>query len=77
MQPYPGPNSVIVMDNCHIHKHPDITELIESQYVISHNVVVVRTNTTFYSEMQYEFLLPYLPDLNPIELTFSKMKHVL
>lgn len=33
-QPYPGPNSVIVMDNCCIHKVPDITELIESRYVI-------------------------------------------
>ena len=34
MQPYPSPNSVIVMDNCHIHKHLDITEMIESWYVI-------------------------------------------
>lgn len=28
MQPYPAPNSVIVMDNCRIHKHPAILELI-------------------------------------------------
>jgi hypothetical protein len=34
MQPYPEPNSVIVMDNCRIHKHPSILELIESRYVI-------------------------------------------
>ncbi|KIK75943.1 hypothetical protein PAXRUDRAFT_171217, partial [Paxillus rubicundulus Ve08.2h10] len=32
MQPYPSQNSVIVMDNCHIHKHPDIQEMIESRY---------------------------------------------
>jgi hypothetical protein len=32
MQQYP-PNSVLVMDNCHIHKHPSIQELIESQFV--------------------------------------------
>jgi hypothetical protein len=31
MQPFPVPNSVIVMDNCRIHKHPDIQELIESR----------------------------------------------
>ena len=31
MQPFPAPNSVIVMDNCCIHKHPDIQNLIESR----------------------------------------------
>ena len=34
MQPFPAPNSVIVMDNCRIHKHPSIVELIESWYGI-------------------------------------------
>ena len=33
MQPFPAPNSVIVIDNCHIHKHEDILNLIGSQYV--------------------------------------------
>ena len=28
---FSAPNSVIVIDNCHIHKHPDIQNLIESQ----------------------------------------------
>jgi hypothetical protein len=31
MEPFPAPKSVIVMDNCRIHKHPEILELIESQ----------------------------------------------
>jgi len=31
MQPFPAPNSVIVMDNCRIHKHPAILELIEQR----------------------------------------------
>ncbi len=31
MQPFPSPNSVIVMDNCKIHKSPEIKELIESR----------------------------------------------
>ena len=31
MQPYPGPNSVIVMDNCRIHKHPDIINMINER----------------------------------------------
>lgn len=37
MQPFPLPNSVIVMDNCRIHKHPSILELIESRYVFSNH----------------------------------------
>ena len=34
MQPYPGPNSIIVMDNCRIHKHPRIQEMIRDRYFI-------------------------------------------
>ncbi|KIO09221.1 hypothetical protein M404DRAFT_132524, partial [Pisolithus tinctorius Marx 270] len=34
MNPFPAVNSVIVMDNCQIHKHPDIQQLIESKYVV-------------------------------------------
>lgn len=34
MEPFPSQNSVIVMDNCHIHKHPDILEMIESRCVM-------------------------------------------
>lgn len=31
MNPFPGPNSVIVMDNCRIHKSPLIVEMIEAR----------------------------------------------
>jgi hypothetical protein len=31
MNPFPRPNSVIVMDNCHIHKGADIAKMIEEQ----------------------------------------------
>ena len=30
MTPYPGPRSVLVMDNARIHHHEDITDLVES-----------------------------------------------
>ncbi|KIK93041.1 hypothetical protein PAXRUDRAFT_145949, partial [Paxillus rubicundulus Ve08.2h10] len=28
MEPFPTPNSVIVMDNCSIHKHPNVQALV-------------------------------------------------
>ena len=31
MQPFPAPNSVLMMDNCRIHKHPTIKSLIETR----------------------------------------------
>jgi len=57
MQPYPAPNSVVVMDNCRIHKHPRIQAMIQAR------------------GMRCEFLPPYSPDYNPIELAFSCMKY--
>lgn len=33
MQPFPAPNSVIVMDNCRIHKDPLLLDMITSRYV--------------------------------------------
>ncbi|KAF8593230.1 hypothetical protein BDV93DRAFT_458889, partial [Ceratobasidium sp. AG-I] len=33
MSPFPGPNSVIVMDNCRIHKNPAILEKIITRCV--------------------------------------------
>ncbi|KIO16634.1 hypothetical protein M407DRAFT_53523, partial [Tulasnella calospora MUT 4182] len=33
MQPFPNPNSVLVMDNCAIHKIAGIQELVEERQV--------------------------------------------
>ena len=37
MQPYPAPNSVIVMDNCQIHKHPEIQQRILERWCTKQN----------------------------------------
>jgi transposase len=72
MNPWPQPNSTIVMDNCQIHKDHDILEMIEARYV--------RCPSTYHgadmdpSGMKYLFLPPYSPDFNPIELAFSAIK---
>ena len=44
MNPWPARNSVIVMDNCAIHKVPEVRELIESRYVchICYQLLLIR-----------------------------------
>jgi hypothetical protein len=39
MQPYLAPNSVIVMDNCRIHKHPHIQAMVQERHVIIFSLV--------------------------------------
>lgn len=49
MQPYPGPNSVIVMDNCKIHKREDILQAISERYVHLWSCLVYSSTEGFYS----------------------------
>ena len=77
MQPYPHPRSVIVLDNCKIHKDPRILNAITSAQVLSSLAYILSLCvliTVFPSGMRYEFLPPYSPDLNPIELSFNDIK---
>jgi hypothetical protein len=73
MQPFSAKNSVIVLDNAHIHKHPWIKEKIEEQYKFLLHTACHTINYS-YSGMQVMFLPPYSPDYNPIELAFSVIK---
>lgn len=50
MQPFPAPNSVIVMDNCVIHKAPEIRELIESRYVNFSFAISCKNDTEYVLE---------------------------
>ena len=34
MTPFPGPNSVIIMDNCRIHRAQAIREMIEERFAM-------------------------------------------
>ncbi|KAF8575005.1 hypothetical protein K439DRAFT_1371001, partial [Ramaria rubella] len=36
MNPFLGPNSVIIMDNCQIHKSPEVLNMITERYVFYH-----------------------------------------
>jgi len=72
MNPFPGPNSVIVMDNCRIHRSRAIREMIEEQLVIQCFGFPAADWSS--RGMVCEFLPGYSPDFNPIELAFSKFK---
>jgi transposase len=75
---YPGPRSVLILDNCNIHHAEEIRELVEDQagelgpfypkYVVIVSLVV---------GCKLIFLPPYSPDLNPIEQAFSAIKSYL
>lgn len=64
MAPYPGPRSVLVLDNCRIH-HAERAELDS----ILHNIDGVGGRALLL------FLAPYSPIDNPIEFGFSVLKN--
>lgn len=76
MQPWPRPNSVLVMDNASIHKVPGIREVVEARYVIflhpCNSLISIHD-----SGMRLVYLPTYSPDFNPIEEGFSAIKATL
>jgi transposase len=70
--PFPGPLSVLIMDNARIHHGEGILALSEqfSKDVSSYFRLFLKISI----DIRIEFLPPYSPDLNPIEEAFSKVK---
>jgi len=56
MNPHPGKNSVLVLDNARIHHNSEWIAVVKSM------------------GCHVEFLPPYSPDFNPIELAFGQIK---
>jgi transposase len=71
--PYPGPRSVIVLDNCSIHHAEAIRCLVEDEARKQSEQQVLSMLTSF-TVCKLIFLPPYSPDLNPIEQAFSSIK---
>jgi transposase len=74
---YPGPLSVIIMDNARIHHGPEILALFDRFGMPL--VALCSVTSVFIAQIsagvRLEYLPPYSPDLNPIEEAFSKIKH--
>lgn len=67
MNRWPGDNSVLVMDNCAIHKSEALRVVVEGT-----GVFYITTTSSLPNEgCQLVFLPGYSPDLNPIEESFS------
>ena len=61
------------MDNCRIHKANWIIEMIENRYIFFLSLLLL-FDAQGTRGMRVEFLPPYSPDFNPIELVFSALK---
>ncbi len=71
--PFPGPRSVLVMDNARIHHAQKVKELVEN-----HGLWITHLNTSYWSYnstgCRIEYLPAYSPDYNPIEQAFAVIK---
>jgi len=70
---YPGPLSVLIMDNAHIHHSNEILVLADCFSQI-YALPVLIDRLPLVLGVQIEYLPPYSPDLNPIKEAFSKIK---
>ena len=77
MQPFPSSKSVVIMDNCAIHKAPEVREMIEERcaYLSNRHFTVTHSCAHTYRGIKLEYLPAYSPDFNPIELAFSLLKN--
>ena len=73
MNPYPAPNSVLILDNCRIHHVEGVEELCAQQW--GQSITLHVQHLTITSGVRLVYLPPYSPDLNPIEECFSWVKH--
>lgn len=74
MNPYPQPNSVLVMDNAIVHHFDGIREMVEARYANVLTCKAIILMLSLLSGCKLLYLAPYSPDMNPIEEGFSAMK---
>jgi hypothetical protein len=73
MNPYPGPKSVLAMDNCMIHHVKGVQEMCDEQCVVLSSCLA-QLLLIFCGGVKLMYLPPYLPNFNPIEECFLFMK---
>src|SRR5882762_3268559 len=74
MNPFPLEQSVLIIDNCHIHHNKALLDLVNGAGKYHYKCLILTTLTS--AGCLLLFLPPYLPDLNPIEESFSTHKFI-
>lgn len=69
--PWPGPRSIIIMDNCKIHHE---TVYFSAKFFSNYQETTNVQEIIERAGCKCEFLPPYSPDFNPIEYSFSVIK---
>jgi transposase len=70
MNPFPAERSVLVLDNCRIHHNKELYDLVHDAGMLLLDMENDR-DSNFHQGCLLLYLLPYSPDLNPIEESFS------
>ena len=72
--PYPGPWSVVVLDNCVIHHDNEVPHIIVEECGTFSSISLARLFLTHISGARFIYLPPYLPDFNLIEQSFHTIQ---
>ena len=77
--PFPVPRTVLVVDNCNIHKGEGLLLMLQERGKYLDPVAIALScrrscPTPCASGVRIEYLTPYSPDLNPIEESFACLK---
>lgn len=73
MNPWPEENSVLVMDNCSIHKAEALNRIVTAMGKI---LYFLRDIYLIFIGCKLVYLPGYSPDLNPIEESFSSCEYI-
>jgi len=74
LAPYPGPRSIVVLDNCVIHHDEEIRHIIVEECGMFSSTPLAELFLTHISGARLIYLPPYSPDFNPIEQSFHTIK---
>jgi transposase len=69
-----SPQSVLLLDNAHIHHSKEIWELVESFGKHPPLLTCLYRHLTLWVGCKIEYLLPYSPNFQPIKQDFSTIK---